>query len=66
MHASVRPFQENNHAFRYGPVGGWGEGMDFADALHLAHGDPLERLKTFDQRFIKRAAGKRSCLVEEP
>lgn len=42
------------------------EGMDFADALHLAHSDPLERLKTFDQRFIKRAAGRSSCTVEEP
>jgi len=40
--------------------------MDFADALHLAHSDPLERLKTFDQRFIKRAAGRSSCTVEEP
>ena len=47
-------------------LGWYVEGMDFADALHLAHCDHLERLKTFDQRFIKRAAGKSSCLVEEP
>ncbi len=47
-------------------LGWYVEGMDFADALHLAHSDHLERLKTFDQHFIKRAAGKRSCLVEEP
>lgn len=40
--------------------------IDFADALHLAHGDHLDRLKTVDQRFVKRAAGKRSCIVEEP
>ncbi len=47
-------------------LGWYVEGMDFADALHLAHGDHLKRLKTFDQRFIKRAAGKSSCTVEEP
>ena len=47
-------------------LGWYVEGMDFADALHLAHGDHLERLKTFDQRFIKRAAGRSPCTVEEP
>ena len=47
-------------------LGWYAEGMDFADALHLAHCDHLERLKTFDQHFITRAAGRSSCLVEEP
>ena len=47
-------------------LGWYVEGMDFADALHLSHCDHLERLKTFDQHFIKQAAGKSSYLVEEP
>ena len=47
-------------------LGWYVEGMDFADALHLSHCDHLERLKTFDQHFIKQTAGKSSCLVEEP
>ncbi len=47
-------------------LGWYVDGMDFADALHLAHCGHLERLKTFDQRFIKRAAGRSSCTVEEP
>ena len=40
------------------------QGMDFGDALHLSTCQHLSHLKTFDQRFIKRASGKGTCVVE--
>jgi predicted nucleic-acid-binding protein len=39
------------------------QGMDFADAFHLATAAGVERLVTFDQRFAKSAAA-RSLPVE--
>lgn len=37
----------------------WYEGgMDFADALHLALATGVERLLTFDQRFVKSATAQ--------
>ena len=42
----------------------YAEGLDFGDALHLSTCQHLSHLKTFDQRFIKRAAGKGICAVE--
>ena len=42
----------------------YAEGLDFGDALHLSTCQYLSRLKTFDQQFIKRAAGKGTCAVE--
>lgn len=45
----------------------WHEsGLDFADALHLAVSQPHTALKTFDDKFIKRAKGLTSCAVEKP
>ena len=40
------------------------QGMGFADALHLSSCQHLSHLKTFDRQFIKRAAGKGTCVVE--
>ncbi len=42
------------------------QGMDFADALHLAHCEHLEHLKTFDEKFVKKAKGLSECSVERP
>lgn len=44
----------------------YAEGLDFADALHLASSEHLASFKTFDQRFIRRATDKSACTVEEP
>ena len=44
----------------------YADGLDFADALHLATCQHLSDLRTFDQQFIKRAAGKGTCVVEQP
>ncbi len=35
------------------------QGMDFADALHLALAAGVERFFTFDQRFVKAASAQR-------
>jgi predicted nucleic-acid-binding protein len=46
---------------------GWHEdGLDFADALHLAHCQSHEAMKTFDANFIKRARTRGECRVEKP
>ena len=44
----------------------YADGLDFADAMHLASAQHLTGFATFDQRFIKRAAGKGSGAVREP
>lgn len=41
------------------------EGLDFADAFHLALSQHQETLKTFDADFIKRAKKLSSCQVEK-
>lgn len=42
------------------------QGLDFADALHLASSDMLSELITFDSKFIQRAKNKSSCHVRKP
>jgi predicted nucleic-acid-binding protein len=43
------------------------QGIDFADAVHLANSQPWSsELLTFDRRFINRAKHLRRCLVREP
>ena len=42
------------------------DGLDFADALHLAQCQHLDTLKTFDRKFIQRAAALGACRVEAP
>lgn len=42
------------------------DGLDFADALHLAQCQHLSSLKTFDRKFIQRAAALGACQVEAP
>lgn len=41
-------------------------GLDFADALHLAHTQRCTALYTFDDRFVKRAKGLTKCGVRKP
>lgn len=42
------------------------DGMDFADALHLAGSSHCEKLATFDRAFIKSAKGCSPCTVALP
>ena len=42
------------------------QGLDFADALHLALSQGHEKLKTFDTAFIKQARTLSECHVEKP
>ena len=45
----------------------WHEGgLDFADALHLATSQHVPSLRTFDERFIRRAGTLSPCVVEKP
>lgn len=45
----------------------WHEnGLDFADALHLAKSYNCSTMYTFDDRFLKRAKGLTSCEVKQP
>ncbi len=44
----------------------YAEGMDFADALHLALSQPSSRMVTFDEAFIRAAEGKGRCAVGKP
>lgn len=39
------------------------EGLDFADALHLARSQEADRLATFDRAFARDAAGRGPCSV---
>ena len=43
-----------------------GQGMDFADALHLAKSQQCTSFATFDRKFIKSAAKLTQFNVEEP
>ncbi len=42
------------------------QGLDFADALHLAHSQTQSALYTFDAQFIHRAKGLTKCQVQQP
>ena len=42
------------------------QGLDFADALHLANSAIFSELVTFDSKFVQRAKGKSSCQVRKP
>lgn len=45
----------------------WHEnGLDFADALHLAQGQHCSELYTFDEKFIKKANNLTNCEVIQP
>ena len=44
----------------------YADGLDFADALHLASAQHAEAFATFDQHFIRKARGKGSCPVRAP
>lgn len=42
------------------------QGLDFADAFHLGLSQGHEALKTFDERFAKKANALTDCRVEKP
>ena len=45
----------------------WHEnGLDFADAFHLAHSQDYSELYTFDDGFVKRPKGLTKCEVKKP
>lgn len=45
----------------------WHEGgLDFADAFHLANSQACSKLKTFDDKFIKRSKKLSACTVQKP
>jgi predicted nucleic-acid-binding protein len=45
----------------------WHEkGLDFADALHLSLSQHHAAMKTFDEKFIKKAKKLSKCPVEKP
>jgi predicted nucleic-acid-binding protein len=45
----------------------WHEnGLDFADALHLAQSQMCDAIYTFDKKFINRAKGLTECKVQQP
>jgi predicted nucleic-acid-binding protein len=45
----------------------WSEqGLDFADALHLAGSQTAESFITFDKRLVTRSTGLGTCAVKEP
>lgn len=41
-------------------------GLDFADAFHLAQGQHCSKLYTFDEKFIKKANHLTDCQVIKP
>ena len=43
-----------------------GQGLDFADALHLAASQECGQFATFDTSFIKKANGLTGCKVRTP
>jgi predicted nucleic-acid-binding protein len=43
-----------------------GQGLDFADALHLAASQECGQFATFDTSFIKKANGLTGCQVRTP
>jgi predicted nucleic-acid-binding protein len=42
------------------------QGLDFADALHLAAAPECKQFTTFDSAFIKKAKGLTKCKVKRP
>ncbi|MEN9353748.1 MAG: hypothetical protein RL318_1073 [Fibrobacterota bacterium] len=42
------------------------QGLDFADAMHLAQSQDAALFMTFDRRFVSRAEVCGTCRVEEP
>ena len=42
------------------------QGLDFADALHLASSHECAQFATFDTAFIKQAKGLTKCRVKKP
>ncbi|ULB45464.1 type II toxin-antitoxin system VapC family toxin [Limnospira fusiformis KN01] len=45
----------------------WHEnGLDFADALHLAQSQDCQQFYTFDEKFIKNARELTNCEVKKP
>lgn len=42
------------------------QGLDFADALHLASSSHCDSLHTFDVAFVRRAKGLTKCAVVKP
>ena len=42
------------------------DGMDFADAFHLANSQQFDEMYTFDKKFIKKAEGLTASDVIEP
>jgi predicted nucleic-acid-binding protein len=44
----------------------YANGMDFADALHLASSQRCQKFYTFDRKLVRKAAGHGQCEVKEP
>ena len=44
----------------------YSDGMDFADALHLAASQGCRTFYTFDQKLVRKADGRSQCKVKEP
>ncbi len=44
----------------------YSEGMDFADALHLAVSQGCRAFYTFDQKLVRKAKNRGRCAVIEP
>lgn len=42
------------------------QGLDFADAFHLALSQNVPFFKTFDEKFIKKSKGLSKCIVQKP
>jgi len=42
------------------------QGLDFADALHLAASQEQERFLTFDAKLVRKAGKLSNCRVEQP
>lgn len=42
------------------------DGLDFADALHLAQSQNCSVMYTFDDKFMKKARGLTECEVQQP
>jgi predicted nucleic-acid-binding protein len=42
------------------------QGLDFADAFHLALSQNIPALKTFDDKFIKKSKDLSKCAVQKP
>lgn len=43
----------------------YSEGMDFADALHLAASQDCRIFYTFDQKLVHKSQGRGRCIVKE-